>query len=112
MDGTAGLGDIETFYEWYNNLCANEKEQTLLDGFVPATLYMAVSKEDNYLMGIIHIRHYLNKYLFNLGGHICYCIRKSEPQKGYAAEMLGLALKKCKELKLEKILITCNPELS
>jgi predicted acetyltransferase len=87
-----------------------KKEQTLLGGFVPATLYMAVSKEDNHLKGMIHIRHYLNKYLFNWGGHLGYSVRKSERQKGYAAEMLGLALEKCKELKLEKVLITCNKD--
>jgi predicted acetyltransferase len=108
MDGTAGLKDIETFDEWYELLCSNAKGETLMDGFVPATLYMAFSKEDMRLVGMIHIRHYLNNHLLNYGGNIGYSIRKSERQKGYAAEMLGLALEKCKELKLEKVLITCN----
>lgn len=108
MDGTAGLRNIETFDEWYNLLCANAKGETLIDGFVPATLYMAVSNDNNRLIGMIDIRHYLNKYLLNFGGHIGYSIRKSERQKGYASEMLGLALEKCKELKLEKVLITCS----
>jgi predicted acetyltransferase len=108
MDGTAGLKDIETFNEWYELLCSNAKGETLMDGFVPATLYMAFSKEDMHLVGMIHIRHYLNNHLLNYGGNIGYSIRKSERQKGYAAEMLGLALEKCKELKLEKVLITCN----
>ncbi|WP_160687212.1 GNAT family N-acetyltransferase [Clostridium sp. C2-6-12] len=108
LDGTAGLKDIETFDEWYELLCSNSKGETLIDGFVPATLYMAFSKEDMRLIGMIHIRHYLNNYLLNYGGHIGYSIRKSERQKGYASEMLGLALEKCKELNLEKVLITCN----
>lgn len=108
MDGTAGLRDTETFMEWYNLLCASVKGETLIDGFVPATLYMAVSKKDNHLIGMIHIRHYLNKYLLNFGGNIGYSVRKSERQQGYASEMLGLALEKCKELELEKVLITCN----
>lgn len=108
MDGTAGLKYVETFDEWYKILSSNAKGETLMDGFVPATLYMAVSKDDNRLVGMIHIRHYLNKYLFNFGGHIGYSIRKSERQKGYASEMLGLALEKCKKLKLEKVLITCS----
>ena len=108
--GINSLRDIETFDEWYNLLCSNAKGETLLDGFVPATLYMAVSKEDNHLIGMIHIRHYLNNHLLNFGGHIGYSIRKSERKKGYASEMLGLALEKCKELKLEKVLITCNKD--
>jgi Predicted acetyltransferase len=33
-----------------------------------------------------------------LGGHIGYSIRKSERQKGYASEILGLALEKWTKL--------------
>jgi len=108
MDGTAGLGDIETFNEWYSILCDNSKEETLIYGFVPATLYLAISNDDGRLIGMINIRHCLNNYLLNFGGHIGYSIRKSERQKGYATEMLGLALKECEKLKLEKILMTCT----
>ncbi len=35
-------------------------------------------------------------------------MRKSERRKGYAKVMLSLALEKCKQLNLEKILITCD----
>jgi predicted acetyltransferase len=35
-------------------------------------------------------------------------VRKSERRKGYAKVMLSLALEKCKQLNLEKILITCD----
>lgn len=107
MDGTAGLRDIENFNEWYNIICNNSKGETLIDGFVPATLYLAISSDDDHLIGMINIRHHLNTYLLNFGGNIGYSIRKSERQKGYATEMLGLALRECKKLKLEKILITC-----
>lgn len=108
MDGTAGLRNTETFEEWYSAFCDNLKEETVREGLVPATTYMAISTEDGYLIGMIDIRHRLNDYLLSYGGHIGYSIRKCERQKGYATEMLGLALKECVKLKIKKVLITCD----
>ncbi|NOW89848.1 putative acetyltransferase [Clostridium beijerinckii] len=84
MDGTAGLGSAETFEEWYSEFCDNSKEETVRDGLVPATTYMAVSVSDGHLIGMIDIRHRLNDYLLNFGGHIGYSVRKSERRQGYA----------------------------
>jgi predicted acetyltransferase len=56
---------------------------------------------------MIDIRHYLNDYLLRIGGNIGYSVRASERRKGYAKEMLRLALLKCRKLDLEKVLITC-----
>ncbi|WP_160672243.1 GNAT family N-acetyltransferase [Clostridium sp. C8-1-8] len=108
MDGTAGLANSETFEEWYSALCDNLKEETVRKGLVPATTYLALSRDDNHLIGMIDIRHRLNDYLLNFGGHIGYSVRKSERQKGYATEMLSLALKECLKLDIKKVLITCD----
>lgn len=110
MDGTAGLRNTNTFEEWYSTFCDNLKEETVRDGLVPATTYMAISINDNILIGMIDIRHRLNDYLLNFGGHIGYSIRKSERQKGYATEMLSLALTECIKLNIKKVLITCNKD--
>lgn len=59
---------------------------------------------------MIHIRHKLNEYLFEFGGHIGYSVRKFEWRKGYAKEMLHLALEKCKDMNIGKVLITCSKE--
>ena len=42
------------------------------------------------------------------GGFIGYSIRPSERGKGYATQMLKLALKEFKKKKKEKVLITCK----
>ncbi len=110
MDGTSGLRNIETFEEWYSILCDNLKEETVRKGLVPSTTYMAISTDNGRLIGMIDIRHRLNDYLLNFGGHIGYSIRKSERQQGYATEMLGLALKECLKLKINKVLITCDKD--
>lgn len=107
MDGTAGLANAQSFEEWYQAFKDNLKEETVREGLVPATTYLAID-ETNKLVGMIDIRHKLNEYLLNYGGHIGYSVRKSERRKGYATEMLKLALEKCKELNIKRVLITCD----
>jgi predicted acetyltransferase len=110
MDGTAGLKDADSFEEWYRAFCDNSKEETVRGGLVPASTFMAINTNNSRLIGMIDIRHRLNDYLFNFGGHIGYSIRKSERQKGYASEMLGLALNECLKLNIKNVLITCNKD--
>ena len=62
------------------------------------------------MVGIIDIRHRLNDYLLQFGGNIGYSIRKSERGRGYAKAMLSLGLAECRNLGLEKVLITCDKE--
>ena len=59
---------------------------------------------------MIDIRHCLNDFLLQAGGHIGCGVRKFERKKGYAKQMIKLALEKCNELKIEKVLITCNDD--
>lgn len=108
MDGTAGLRNAETFEEWYSAFCDNLKEETVRDSLVPATTYLAISIDDGRLIGMVDIRHRLNDYLLNYGGHIGYSVRKSEGQLRYATEMLALALSECLKLNIRKVLITCD----
>lgn len=108
MDGSSGLRDYNDYNEWLDKLNNQLKEETTPKNLVPSTTLLAIRKSDNKMVGIIDIRHKLNNYLFNFGGHIGYSIRKSERRKGYAKEMLNLALAECKKLSIDKILITCD----
>ena len=84
LHGTAGLGKAENFEEWLKAIVDNSFEETVRQGFVPSSTYLAVRVEDDKLLGMIDIRHKLNEYLFNFGGHIGYSIRKSERRKSSA----------------------------
>lgn len=110
MDGCAGLGNIESFEEWIQILKYNSNISTVREGFVPSSTYMAIRESDNRIVGMIDIRHFLNDYLEKFGGHIGYSVRKSERQKGYAKKMLELALEKCKELNINRVLLTCSKD--
>ena len=65
---------------------------------------------DSKIVGTINIRYKLNDYLLRIGGHIGYGIRPSERCKGYATKMLALALEKCRELGIDKALVTCDKD--
>lgn len=108
LDGTAGLQQANSAEEWIQSIERNSREETKDKVLVPASSYLLVRENDDRVVGMIQIRHRLNDYLLNFGGHIGYSVRKSERQKGFAKEMLRLALKKCSPLGLEKVLLTCD----
>ncbi len=81
----------------------------LKEGLVPHSTYWFV-RDDNKIIGAINIRHRLNDYLKNIGGHIGYGIRPNERRKGYATEMLGKALHIVSEMGIKSILITCDKD--
>ena len=110
MHGTSGLAHAESFESWLKDIESSQFEDKLTDGRVPSTTYLAVTADTHHLVGMVNIRHRLNDYLKTIGGHIGYSVRKSERQRGYATEMLRLALEKCKVLGIPQVLITCDQD--
>lgn len=76
---------------------------------VPNTNYLLVNDEER-VVGMVNIRHALNEYMRQVGGHIGYGIRPSERRKGYATLLLNEALKRTDELGITSVLITCNED--
>ena len=110
INGSAGLDRLSSIEIWFEELKKRSCEDTVPKGLVPSSTYLAVREKDNYIVGMIDIRHYLNEYLTQVGGNIGYGVRKTERNKGYAKQMLKLALEKCKDLKIKKVLITCDED--
>ena len=110
INGSAGLDRFSSIEIWFEELKKRSCEDTVPKGLVPSSTYLAVREKDNYIVGMIDIRHYLNEYLTQVGGNIGYGVRKTERNKGYAKQMLKLALEKCKELKIKRVLITCDED--
>lgn len=107
MDGCGPLRRCENPKEYILECKKYTVPETLPDKWVLATQFFCIRKSDNRLVGMIQVRHYFNDYLSKYGGHIGYSVKPDERQKGYATSMLKAVLPYCKELGLDKILITC-----
>ena len=107
MDGCGSLRRFDNPLEFIQKCIDYESPEALPPNKVLATQFMLIRNNDKRLVGMIQIRHYFNDYLEKYGGNIGYSIRPSERRKGYAKEMLNMALPFCRELGLKRVLITC-----
>lgn len=94
-------------FEYYLENLEIRQEQ---DGRVPDSTYFCLDLDENVFVGAVNIRHYLNESLLFTGGHIGDGIRPSRRRKGYATAMIRLALEKCRELGLHRVLMTCDKD--
>lgn len=107
MDGCGTLRN-DDFYVWLQK-CNDWKDgKNLPEGFVASTQYICIRKTDNKVVGMLQIRHELSDFLLNYGGHVGDSVAVDERNKGYGKKLLALGLKKCKELGIDKVLVTCK----
>lgn len=96
-----------TYEEFLKSLEQSRHLETVTPGKVPATLFLFVD-ENRRIYGALSLRHLLNDYLLNYGGHIGYGIRPTERGRGYAKTMLYLGLQEAKRVGITRALVTCD----
>ena len=108
INGSCSLHRFDSFDEWLDrvNTCATYEKLSAYETL--ASTFVAIRKSDKRVIGSIQVRHTLTDELRKDGGNIGYGVRPDERKKGYATQMLKLALEFCKELGLDKVLIDCN----
>lgn len=77
-------------------------------GYVPCT-YLWIMDGGTFL-GSLAIRHVLNDFLLNEGGHIGYSVRPSARRRGHAAAALADALPLARDLGIARVLLTCDED--
>ncbi|OAV59200.1 GNAT family N-acetyltransferase [Enteractinococcus helveticum] len=77
-------------------------------GRVPADFFLV--EVEGEMVGRVSIRHRLNEYLFNFGGHIGYAVAPEYRGRGYAQLILRRALDHLSTLGVDQALITCQNE--
>ena len=105
IDRFEGIRDFEkleklSFNDWIDDLEKNKYEKNLPESYSPYTLYLAIN-DNNKIVGAIGIRWKQVPVLMTFGGLIGYSVRPSQRGKGYASEMLKLALDKFKNTNIE-----------
>lgn len=75
--------------------------------YVPCSTFWAHEDSTDILIGAVNIRQALNDDLLFAWGNIGYEVRPDERRKGYATQMLHLALNECKRLNLDTVLLGC-----
>ena len=61
INGAAGLDNFSSIKDWLEELKKRSSQETVPEGLVPSSTYLAVREKDNYIVGMIDIRHYLNQ---------------------------------------------------
>ena len=104
----SALFDQMDYEQWLTHNTNNRQESTVSIGWVTATTFFAIRKQDLKIVGMIDIRHNLgNEFLAQYGGHLGFSVRPSERKKGYATEILKMGIEYAKSLNIEKLMIAC-----
>jgi predicted acetyltransferase len=77
-------------------------------GWVAVSTFWLI--DDDAYVGSTNVRHVLNDYLRDYGGHIGYTIRPSARLKGHGTEICRLAIIEAGKIGLDRVLITCDDD--
>lgn len=85
-----------------------------LDGTrVPSTYSWITAGDggpDDEVIGFLHLRHTLDDWLLEVGGHIGYSVRPTARRRGHAGRALDAGLAQARGIGLTRVLLTCDPD--
>ncbi|QQS03522.1 MAG: GNAT family N-acetyltransferase [Fibrobacterota bacterium] len=106
MDFAFHYDAAKPFPEYVRRLDAWTRGEDLPGPFVPNTFLVGILGDR--VVGRLSLRHVLNDYLRDFGGHVGYAVVPSERNKGYATQMLRSVFPIASALGISRMLITCD----
>lgn len=104
-----GWQEPAAFADFVDEVVADaEEDRPRPARYVPSTTLWWVDGED--YLGRISIRHRLNDFLLDVGGHIGYDVRPTARRRGHATGMLLGARAWARELGIDSALVTCDDD--
>jgi len=94
--------------DYVRKLGGNRRGIDLPTGWVASTFLGAFVGGE--LVGRVSIRHELNDFLTNFGGHIGYCVRPAYRRRGYASEILRQGVVIARAEGVGRVLVTCDDD--
>ena len=109
----SGLGDPAPAYDEqgcaaYAAWLRSAAETPIRADWVPCSFFWIVDGEE--VVGTLALRHELNDWLLEEGGHIGYSIRPSRRRQGHASRALALGVGEAGARGLERVLVTCDED--
>ncbi|MFI8995193.1 GNAT family N-acetyltransferase [Streptomyces sp. NPDC053542] len=92
------------YTDWLRSMTREEVVRPM--GYVPCTNLWYV--DGDTFLGRLGLRHELNDFLLELGGHIGYDVRPTARRRGHATAMLRAALPLAHALGIRSALVTCD----
>lgn len=97
----------------FGSYCAEMRQRELREmveplGLVPDSKLFIV--DGPTFLGSLSLRHELNDWLLEEGGHIGYSVRPSARNRGVATRALALALERARRLGIDRVLVTCDDD--
>lgn len=113
MDGSGHHGPVETTYDAFAAMVADRLAQEdpatpIAPDRVHCTFRWLVEGEE--FLGYLAVRHSLNDFLLDQGGHVGYAVRPSRRRQGHATRMLAGALPIAAGLGIDRVLVTCDDD--
>ena len=107
-ESCVGSAGHEDYAAWLRDKRNRSSGENLPEGCVRENFYLCY--EGSRLVGIFSLKFELTDYLLNYGGHVGYAVRRSERNRGLAAEMLGQGLRLARSFGLERVLAVCSED--
>ncbi|NLG27982.1 MAG: GNAT family N-acetyltransferase [Chloroflexi bacterium] len=95
-----------SYEDWLSRVRAARDARTCPAGRVPQTLYLAFNDQGE-LVGAVSLRPQPDEATMRDAGHVAYGVRPSQRRKGYATQMLALAVERLRALGVARVWVTC-----